>query len=108
MPTGAMMPAASARLRIRRRPGHKVICLWPQSLQVYSTRLRPISAVTRLGAPHLQHFTSSRVLPCVTATFRAIASLTKRSDSCRIASFDIAGARGFQTHQSLLSEEGSV
>jgi hypothetical protein len=28
-------------------------------------------------------------------TFRAIASLTKRSDSWRIASFEIAGARGF-------------
>jgi hypothetical protein len=30
-------------------------------------------------------------------TFRAIASLTKRSDSWRIASFDIAGAHGFLT-----------
>jgi hypothetical protein len=30
-------------------------------------------------------------------TFRAIASLTKRSDSWRMASFDIAGARGFRT-----------
>jgi hypothetical protein len=30
-------------------------------------------------------------------TFRDIASLTKRSDSWRIASFDIAGARGFLT-----------
>jgi hypothetical protein len=29
-------------------------------------------------------------------TFRAIASLTKRSDSWRMASFDIAGARGFR------------
>ena|SRR6266850_2514881 len=56
-----------------------------------------ISALTRLGAPYLLHFTSSRVLPCVMVTFRAIASLTKRSDSWRIASFDIAGARGFRT-----------
>jgi hypothetical protein len=48
-------------------------------------------ALTRLGAPHLLHFTSSRVLPCVMITFR-IASLTKRSDSWRIASFDIAAS----------------
>src|SRR6516162_217917 len=77
--------------------GHKVFCLCPHSLQAYSTRPWSTSAVTRLGAPHLLHFTSSRVLPCVMVTFRAIASLTKRSDSCRIASFDIAGARGFCT-----------
>src|SRR5262249_49397925 len=75
----------------------KVFCLWPHSLQAYSTRPWSTSAVTRLGAPHLLHFTSSRVLPCVMATFRAIASLTKRSDSWRIASFDIAGARSFRT-----------
>jgi hypothetical protein len=31
------------------------------------------------------------------STFRAIASLTKRSGSWRIASFDIAGGRGFLT-----------
>src|SRR5215471_19760968 len=77
--------------------GHKVFCVWPHSLQAYSTRSWPTSAVTRLGAPHLLHFTSSRVLPCVMVTFRAIASLTKRSDSWRMASFDIAGARGFHT-----------
>jgi hypothetical protein len=75
----------------------KVVCLWPQSLQAYSTRLCPDSAETRLGAPHLLHLTSIRVLPCVIGTFRAIASFTKRSDSSRIASFDIAGARGFLT-----------
>jgi hypothetical protein len=34
-------------------------------------------------------------------TFRAIASPIKRSDSWRIASFDIAGARGFRTINSL-------
>lgn len=77
--------------------GHKVLWLWPHSLQAYSTRPWSTSALTRLGAPHLLHFTSSRVLPCVMITFRAIASLTKRSDSWRIASFDIAGARGFRT-----------
>jgi hypothetical protein len=77
--------------------GHKVFCLWPHSLQAYSTRPWSTSALTRLGAPHLLHFTSSRVLPCVMVTFRVIASLTKRSDSWRIASFDIAGARGFRT-----------
>src|SRR5262249_7262215 len=77
--------------------GHKVICLWSHSLQAYSTRPWSTSALTRLDAPHLLHFTSSRVLPCVMVTFRAIASLTKRSDSWRIASFDIAGARGFRT-----------
>ena len=77
--------------------GHRVFCLWPHSLQAYSTRPWPTSAVTRLGAPHLLHFTSSRVLPCVMVTFRAIASLTKRSDSWRMASFDIAGARGLCT-----------
>ncbi len=75
----------------------KVICLWPQSLQVNSTRRCPDSAETRLGAPHLLHLTSIRVLPCVIGRFRAIASFTKRSDSSRIASFDIAGARGFLT-----------
>jgi hypothetical protein len=75
--------------------GHKVFCLWPHSSQAYSTR--PWSALTRLGAPHLPHFTSSWVLPRVMVTFRAIASLTKRPDSWRIASFDIAGARGFRT-----------
>src|ERR1700678_3089316 len=83
---------------------HHVVCAWPQSLQVYSTRLCPDSTVTRLGAPHLRHLTSIRVLPCVTVTFRAIASFTKRSDSSRIASFDIAGARGFDTMNSLLLE----
>src|SRR5713101_4005125 len=77
--------------------GHKVFCLWPHSLQAYSTRPWSTSALTRLDAPHLPHFTSSRVLPCVMVTFRAIASLTKCSDSWRIASFDIAGARGFCT-----------
>src|SRR5262249_42332315 len=74
----------------------KVFCLWPHSLQAYSTRPWSTSLVTRLGAPHLLHFTSSRVWPRVMVTFRAIASLTKRSDSWRIASFDIAGARGFR------------
>jgi hypothetical protein len=77
--------------------GHKVFCLCPHSLQAYSTRPWSTSALTRLDAPHLPHFTSSRVLPCVMVTFRAIASLTKRSDSWRIASFDIAGARGFRS-----------
>jgi len=76
---------------------HKVFCLWPHSLQAYSTRPWPTSLVTRLGAPHLPHITSSRVWPRVMVTFRAIASLTKRSDSWRIASFDIVGARGFRT-----------
>jgi hypothetical protein len=47
-------------------------------------------------------------LPCVMVTFRAIASLTKRSDSWRIASFDIAGARGFLTTNSPFSEEVSL
>jgi len=75
---------------------HKVFCLWPHSLQAYSTRPWPTSLVTRLGAPHLLHVTSSRVWPRVMVTFRANASLTKRSDSWRIASFDIAGARGFR------------
>src|ERR1700739_288512 len=74
---------------------HKVFCLWPHSLQAYSTRPWPTSLVTRLGAPHLLHVTSSRVWPRVMVTFRAIASLTKRSDSWRIASFDIAGAPSF-------------
>src|SRR5258706_7148597 len=83
---------------------HEVFCLWPHSLQAYSTRPWSTSALTRLGAPHLLHFTSSRVLPCVMVTFRAIASLTKRSDSWRIASFDIAGAR-FPHHQFPFSEE---
>src|SRR5215831_21000424 len=78
---------------------HKVFCLWPHSLQAYSTRPWRASLVTRLGAPHLLHFTSSRVWPRVMVTFRAIASLTKRSDSWRIASFDIAGARGFRIIQ---------
>ena len=77
--------------------GHNVFCFWPHSLQVYSTRPWPGSAVTRFGAPHLLHFTSNRVLPRVIVTFRAIASLIKRSDSWRMASFDIAGARGFRT-----------
>jgi hypothetical protein len=75
----------------------KVICLWPHSLQAYFPRLCPGSVETRLGAPHLLHLTSIRVLPCVICTFRAIASFTKRSDSSRIACFDIAGARSFFT-----------
>jgi len=33
--------------------GHKVFCLWPHSLQAYSTRPWSTSALTRLGAPHL-------------------------------------------------------
>jgi hypothetical protein len=86
-------PAAAGQLP----SGHKVLCLWPHSLQAYSTRPWPCSAVMRLGAPHLVHFTSSRVLPRVIVTSRAIASLTKRSDSRRMASFDISGARGFLT-----------
>ena len=61
-----------------------------------------------IGRTVLVHFTSSRVLPRVIVTFRAIASLTKRSDSWRMASFDIAGARGFHTIDSPLSEETSV
>jgi hypothetical protein len=77
--------------------GHKVFWLWPHFLQANATRPWSTSALTRFGAPHLLHFTSSRVLPCVMITFRAIASLTKRSDSWRIASFDIAGACGFLT-----------
>ena len=88
--------------------GHKVFCLWPHCLQAYSARPWPHSAVTRLGAPHLVHFTSSRVLPRVIVTFRAIASLTKRSDSWRMASFDIAGARGFDTINPRLPTSRSV
>jgi hypothetical protein len=75
---------------------HRVFCLWPHSLQAYSTRPWPTSLVTRLGAPHLLHVTSNLVWPRVMVTFRAIASRTKRSDSWRIASFDIAGARVFR------------
>jgi hypothetical protein len=50
----------------------------------------------------------SRVWPRVMVTFRANASLTKRSDSWRIASFDIAGARGFRAFNSPLCYEASV
>jgi len=50
-----------------------------------------------LAAPHLLHLTSIRVLPSVIGIFRAIASFTNRSDSSRIACFDIAGACGFFT-----------
>src|SRR5262245_60216956 len=64
---------------------HNVLCWWPQSLHLYSTRVSPASAETRLAAPHLLHFTSSRVLPCVTVSFRASASLTRRSLSSRIS-----------------------
>src|SRR6202030_4781497 len=96
-----MLSLPTVTRRLTGSSGHKVFCLWPHSLQVYSTRPCSTSALTRLGAPHLLHFTSSRVLPCVMVTFRAIASLTKRSDSWRIASFDIAGARGFRTINSL-------
>ena len=84
--------------------GHKVFCSWPHSLQAYSTRPWPTSAVTRLGAPHLLHFTSSRVLPRVMVTFRAIASLTKRSDSWRMASLDIGGTRGLRIVSSITQQ----
>jgi hypothetical protein len=88
--------AAGAR-RSGRPPPHKVFCLWPHSLQEYSTRFCPDSAETRLAAPHLPHLTSIRVLPSVIGIFRAIASFTNRSDSSRIACFVIAGACGFLT-----------
>jgi hypothetical protein len=84
--------------------GHKVFCSWPHSLQAYSTRPWPTSAVTRLGAPHLLHFTSSRVLPRVMVTFRAIASLTKRSDSWRMVSLDIVGGRGLRIVSSITQQ----
>src|SRR5262249_23478608 len=70
----------------------------------YSTRPWPTSAVTRLGAPHLLHFTSSRVFPRVMVTFRAIASLTKRSDSWRMASLDIVGTRGLRIVSSITQQ----
>src|ERR1700719_381847 len=92
-----MLSLPTVTRRLTGSSGHKVFCLWPHSLQTYSTRPWSTSALTRLGAPHLLHFTSSRVLPCVMVTFRTIASLTKRSDSWRMASFDILGARGLCT-----------
>jgi hypothetical protein len=61
-----------------------------------------------IGRTALIAFHVQPVLPCVMVTFRAIASLTKRSDSWRIASFDIAGARGFRTINSPFSEEFSL
>jgi hypothetical protein len=103
-----MLSLPNSDQRPTRSSGHKVFCLWPHSLQAYSTRPWSTSALMRLDAPHLPHLTSSRVLPCVMVTFRAIASLTKRSDSWRIASFDIAGARGFLTTNSPFSEEVSL
>lgn len=74
----------------RSNEDHSVLCSAPHSLQVYSTRTCPGDADTRLGAPHLPHLASIRVLPCLIVTdFRSIASLTRRSVSARISSFDI-------------------
>jgi hypothetical protein len=100
---------AKLRSAIALPSGHKVFCLWPHSLQAYSTRPWPTSAVTRLGAPHLLHFTSSRVLPRVMVTFFAIASLTKRSDSWRMASLDIVGTRGLRIVSSITQQfQGAI
>src|SRR5665213_4518260 len=67
-----------------------VSCLCPHSLQTNLTRVAPFSAEIRLGAPHLPHLVSMRVLPCFTTMgLRAMASRIRRSASSRIWSFDI-------------------
>src|ERR1700722_18700228 len=77
------------------RASYSVRCFWPHSLHLYSTRVCPGSAETRFGAPHLPHTASIRVLPCLMLTvLRSIASLTRRSASSRIASFDMTGFPG--------------
>src|SRR5262245_56516815 len=61
------------------------------SLHENGTRTCPGAAEMRFGAPHFPHLASIRVLPCFTVmVLRSIASLTNRSDSSRIASFDIS------------------
>src|SRR5262245_42344213 len=91
-----------------RAASHNVLCWWPQSLHLYSTRVSPDSAMTRLAAPHLLHFTSSRVLPFVTANFRASASFTRRSLSSRICAFVMAGCCGFFNVAPIGSREVAV
>ena len=43
---------------------YSVSCFCPQFLQTNLTRVSPRAACTRLGAPHLPHTASMRVLPC--------------------------------------------
>src|SRR6516164_1503237 len=58
---------------------------------MYGTRTCPAAVETRFSAPHFRHLLSIRVLPCLTVrVLRSNASFTKRSDSSRIACFDIS------------------
>jgi hypothetical protein len=78
--------------------------VWSQGLLFMATFLAGVFhpalahlCCNAIGRTALTAFDNQPVLPCVMVTFRAIASLTKRSDSWRMASFDIAGARGFRS-----------
>jgi hypothetical protein len=67
-----------------------VSCLWPHCLQANLTRVAPLSADIRFGAPHFPHTVSMRVLPCFTTmVLRSMVSRIRRSASSRIDCFDI-------------------
>src|SRR6202049_984283 len=74
----------------RRAKFQSVSCLWPHSLQANFTRVAPLAAETRFGAPHFPQVASMRVLPCFTTmALRSMVSRIRRSASSRIDCFDI-------------------
>ena len=74
----------------RWRKSQSVSCFCPHSLQANLTRVAPLSADSRLGAPHLPQTASIRVFPCLTTRFFfSIVSRISRSASSRIDCFDI-------------------